>query len=242
MLEALEGVSGQLYLHVMGEPLLHPELEGLLDLCAGHGREVNLTTNGTLLAKRAELLLGARALRQVNVSLHAQTDSEALSVLEAAKAFIGSPGRRVMVSLRLWSGQDAPETAFLRDAVLRRFPDATPQTRRGAPAWRLTDGAHLELAQRFDWPDQALSYGKTGFCRGLRDQMAVLSDGTVCPCCLDRRGDISLGNLLRTPLAEILASARARALYDGFSARVAVERLCVGCSYKERFGSNGCGG
>ena len=36
------------YLHLMGEPLLHPELGELLSLCDSHHLKVSLTTNGTL--------------------------------------------------------------------------------------------------------------------------------------------------------------------------------------------------
>ncbi len=77
--------------------------------------------------------------------------------------------------------------------------------------------------------------GEQGFCMGLRDQIAVLSDGTVVPCCLDHEGDIALGNLFTSPLSEILASQRARALYDGFSRRLATEPLCRRCAYRVRF-------
>ena len=49
-----------LYLHVMGEPLLHPELGELLSIAGELGFRVCLTTNGTLLGERAELLLSRR--------------------------------------------------------------------------------------------------------------------------------------------------------------------------------------
>lgn len=38
-----------LYLHVMGEPLLHPQLGELLDIASRLGFRVIVTTNGTLL-------------------------------------------------------------------------------------------------------------------------------------------------------------------------------------------------
>ena len=63
----------------------------------------------------------------------------------------------------------------------------------------------------------------------------MLCDGTVVPCCLDHEGDIPLGNLFETPLEEILASPRARAIYEGFSRRRAVEPLCRSCGYARRF-------
>jgi cellobiose phosphorylase len=45
-----------LYFHLMGEPLCHPHLERFLEIAASHGFKVILTTNGTLLEKRQQLL------------------------------------------------------------------------------------------------------------------------------------------------------------------------------------------
>ena len=70
----------------------------------------------------------------------------------------------------------------------------------------------------------------------LRDQAAVLVDGTVIPCCLDHEGDIPLGNLFDAPMEEILSSPRARSLYEGFSRGKPSEALCRRCGFAERFG------
>ena len=64
----------------------------------------------------------------------------------------------------------------------------------------------------------------------------MLVDGTVVPCCLDHEGDIPLGNLFDTSMEEILASPRARALYEGFSRGKPPEALCRRCGFAERFG------
>ena len=55
----------------MGEPLLHPELDRMLDIARSHGFRVCITTNGTLLGKQQTALLAASGLHKVNVSLHA---------------------------------------------------------------------------------------------------------------------------------------------------------------------------
>ena len=100
----------------------------------------------------------------------------------------------------------------------------------------MADRVFLEWGEKFDWPDlQAPDRGETCFCYGLRDQVAVLSDGTVVPCCLDREGAMALGSLFETPLEEILETPRARAIYDGFSRREAVEPLCRTCGFARRF-------
>jgi molybdenum cofactor biosynthesis enzyme MoaA len=59
---------------VMGEPLLHPDLEKLLELCCQYGYKVNITTNGTLIKDKSGILNGAPALRQLNFSVHSHED------------------------------------------------------------------------------------------------------------------------------------------------------------------------
>ncbi|MGM9625335.1 MAG: SPASM domain-containing protein, partial [Eubacteriales bacterium] len=53
--------------------------------------------------------------------------------------------------------------------------------------------------------------------------------GTVLPCCLDRNGDLSLGNLFEAPLETILSSPRAARIYDGFTKHICSEDLCRRC-------------
>ena len=82
----------------------------------------------------------------------------------------------------------------------------------------------------------AQELGENHGCYGLRDQVGVLSDGTVVPCCLDHNGDIRLGNIYEQPIEEILNSPRAKAMVEGFSCRKAAEELCRKCGYARRFG------
>ena len=233
--------TGFLYLHVMGEPLLHPQLGELLEIGAAEGFRLCLTTNGTLLEARHELLLSAPALHKLSVSLHSMEGNNAgaldgylTGVWESVQA-LSRAG--IICALRLWNigGQETRNgeiLAFLGDR-LGTHPLDLPQLRRGS--WKLGQRLYLEQAEKFDWPELEGPERAAGFCLGLRDQVAVLVDGTVTPCCLDHEGDIPLGNLLAEELDGILASPRARAICDGFSQRRPSEALCRRCGFAERF-------
>lgn len=230
------------YLHVMGEPLLHPELGEILDACAGLDAKVCLTTNGVLLPGQRETLLPASALYKCSVSLHSMEGNGAgdlTGYLQSVWDFaVQAAGRGVICALRLWNmgGADRRNREIL-DFLAERIglhPLTCPQPRRGS--WRLGERLYLEQAERFDWPDLTAPESGTAFCRALRDQIAVLADGTAVPCCLDHEGDIPLGNLFYQTLPEILDSPRARALYEGFSRRQPSEALCRRCGYATRFG------
>ena len=238
----LRGHTSYLYVHVMGEPLLHPELGELLGIAAEEGFRACLTTNGTLLEEKTDLLLAAPALHKLSVSLHSAEGNglEKLGdylagVWESALALSGAG---VICALRLWNIGGAEERngeiyAFLREK-LGVHPLELPRPRQGS--WRLGERLYLERAEKFDWPDLDAPETGTRFCLGLRDQAAVLCDGTVVPCCLDHEGDVPLGNLLEQTLEEILASPRARAVYEGFSQGKPSEELCRRCGFAARFG------
>jgi len=229
------------YLHVMGEPLLHPQLREILQTCGELERKVFITTNGTLLEKRREELLAAPTLHKISISLHSMEGNGVEDLeryLEGVWRFVTEASeKKIVCALRLWNlgGGDKKNgeiLAFL-EKKLGAAPLAQPQPRPGS--WRLAPYLYLEQAERFEWPDLSAQESHATFCYGLRDQIAVLCDGTVVPCCLDHEGDIPLGNLFAQELAEILETPRAKAMYTGFSNRKPTEELCRRCGYARRF-------
>ena len=78
--EKLRGHTAYLYLHVMGEPLLHPQLEEILAIARQLDFRVCITTNGTLLPRRGRALAG---VHKVSVSLHSFEGNDRAEGLEA---------------------------------------------------------------------------------------------------------------------------------------------------------------
>lgn len=236
LLPKLRPYTEYLYFHLMGEPLCHPELQEFLRLAEDF--KVILTTNGTLLAKQQELLLSAPNLHKVNISLHA-FEANDLSVPFAkylADCFRfgqAAQGKKLIV-YRLWNqGGQEEKNGEILSQMEAFFPKPWASKRQGT---QIGAKIFLEYGEKFDWPDlQAQEDTEALFCYGLRDQLGILWDGTVVPCCLDHEGDIALGNLFTQEMDEILNSPRAKALYDGFTARQAVESLCRRCGYARRF-------
>lgn len=241
----LRGFTKFLYLHVMGEPLLHPLLPDFLSRADQLGFRVILTTNGVLLPAFHDALLDAPALHKVNVSLHAPEANQTMDIalpdyVDGCARFAAAAARTgKLCSLRLWNldGTDTRGESTLNGAILARlhtlFSDPWTENTHG---WRLRDRVFLEWGERFQWPDLAAEdHGEAGFCMGLRDQLAVLCDGTVVPCCLDHEGNLALGNLYETDLQTILDGREAREIYAGFSARKRTRELCRRCGYSQRF-------
>lgn len=238
LLPKLRPWSDFLYFHLMGEPLCHPKLGRFLELAGNAGFKVILTTNGTLLHRQQETLLSAPGLHKINISLHA-FEANDLSVpfdeyLHNCFAFGKAAAGKKLVVFRLWNngGADQKNEEILH-TMEAFFPKPWKEERRGI---RIGERTYLEYGDQFDWPDlSAADGGDAVFCYGLRDQIGVLCDGTVVPCCLDHEGDISLGNLQHQTMEEILESDRAVRIYNGFSRKTASEELCRKCAYARRF-------
>lgn len=238
LLPKLRPYTDFLYFHVMGEPLCHPDLSLFLKLAGEQGFKVIITTNGTLLRKNNEILLSALGLHKVNISLHA-FEANDLTIpfaqyLQDCFQFGRDSGGRKLVVYRLWNqgGAHSRNGEILR-TMKEFFPTEWITERQGT---RIAPRTYLEYGDKFDWPDLNAPEGDARmFCYGLRDQLGILWDGTVVPCCLDHEGDIALGNLLQQPMEEILNSPRAKGIYNGFSGDTAVEPLCRRCGYARRF-------
>ena len=244
VLDRLEGVTEYIYYHVMGEPLLHPDLKNLIGLASDAGFKCAITTNGTLLSSRRELLLRyADILHRVSISLHAPEGngkSIGKGYLSSAISFAKQiTPLGVNVIFRLWNldtderaGQNS-ENAYIEDELHREYPEEWLKRYSG---YRIAYRTFLEYDGLFVWPSESSAEGSEhGRCHALKQQIAILADGTVVPCCLDSDGNIPLGNIFDSELGEILSSDTAVKIARGFATGKAVHPLCKKCTYRERF-------
>ena len=234
----LARVTRFIYYHVMGEPLTHPKLGELVRISNSLGLKSVITTNGSLLAKKGEELI-ASGVYKVNISVHSFEDKEKESfqqyVYECLDFADKASKNGVLVILRLWNkGHDGGRNGDILNLLKERFADGEwKEDARGA---RIRHKLHLEYGDRFSWPDMSADEGSSDvFCYALRDHLAVLCDGTVVPCCLDRNGELALGNIFSQSIEDILSSDRAKSILCGFDNRKAVEELCRKCGYARRF-------
>ena len=237
ILDQLDGKTQYIYYHLMGEPLLHPELPVFLKMASERGFRSVITTNGTLLEKRGQEILDA-GIHKVSISLHSFEGSDTAAhraYLQEVATFADTAAREgVVVVLRLWNrgfdnGNNDTTLAFLKASL-------DGQWVANSRGLRIRDKFYLEWGDRFQWPDKdAPVQGEQFFCYGMRDHFGILCDGTVVPCCLDSEGVIHLGNVFSEDLSSILSSGRACAIAKGFDRRIASEDLCRRCGYAQRF-------
>lgn len=242
--------TDHIYFHLMGEPLLNENIGYFLDESARNDLKVNLTTNGTLLNKNVDKLINSKALRQVNISLHSfeanENTVELKEYINNVTDFIkkARENSEIICSIRLWNIDNAELKGAngLNNDILKMLEKnleldfSLGEKLQQSNQVKLKDKIYLNMAEKFQWPDiEIASIGEEVFCHGLRNQMGVLVDGTVVPCCLDSDGNIALGNIFNEELKDILEGERATNIYEGFSKRRAVEDLCKKCGYATRF-------
>ena len=222
-----------LYFHLMGEPFLHPLLPQFIQM-ARHKRFIPvLTTNGTLLPQRTDMLDALPHKLQVSLHSHEGNGKNDLKqYIDNAMAFATEAAHRgCVVVLRLWNegGYNSKNNDIL-NLIAQHHP--RPWTER-YDGWRLAENLYIENDNMFEWPDlqHAANDQEEVFCYALRNQIGVLADGSVVPCCLDHNGDMPLGNLYESSLEQILNSPRALAIYRGFTNHTAIEPLCQRCGY-----------
>ena len=234
----LQGVTKYLYYHLMGEPLTHPALPEMIRLASALGFRSVVTTNGTLLPRRGRELIES-GVYKVNISVHSfesGSKESYVNYISGCLDFAEQASRNgVLTVLRLWNnGCDEGRNASTLEMVERWFGKPWKVEPRGT---RLRERLYLEYGERFRWPDLAAEdMREQVFCYGLRDHFGILCDGRVVPCCLDREGEITLGNIFTGDIRQILETPRARAVAEGFSRRKAQEELCRKCGYARRFG------
>lgn len=232
--DRLRGEVRFLYFHLMGEPMLHGSLPQFVEMARKKGFVPVLTTNGTLLTTPVADALLASLPYKIQISLHSQEGNSRFNLeqyIDEVMRFAMQAGEKgTVVVLRLWNqgGFDSANSEVLR-CLARHIPQ--PWTER-YDGYKLADKIYLEYDKMFEWPEeQHDALAAESFCYALRNQIGVLVDGSVVPCCLDHDGIMTLGNLFDSPLSEILASSRAKNIYEGFSQHRAVEPLCQRCGY-----------
>lgn len=236
--EKLRPYTKYLYLHVLGEPLLHPQLDEILSVCDSLESKVTLTTNGIRTNEQKRVLLSHNSLYKLCFSLHAY-EANALRIsldeyLEGILRFAKEKPDGMLLVFKLWNeGGENERNAEILSRLRARFP-LYEETRSG---YKLDENVYLDFAHRFIWPDPGEREREPRFCMALRDQIAVLCDGTAVPCCLDAEGELRLGNLYTDSVSDLLSCERAQTIKKGFSEGKPVENLCKHCDFaKRKFG------
>ena len=240
LLSNVNDYTDYIYLHVKGEPLLYQYLDKILDLCEKYHKKVNITTNGTLIKDRINELAHP-VVRQINISLHSENEKE--NYLEEIFNSVDNLKDKIII-YRFWTmdnGNLSEKSTEIVNKISKHYKLSTEIVEKVKTEnhIKLRDNLYIDKKNESVWPNLENNYyNEVGTCYALKDQLAILVDGTVVPCCLDSDGVINLGNIYEKTLEEIINSDRYQKMKEGFLNHKVNEELCKHCSFKDQLEIN----
>ena len=237
ILSKIKDYTNYIYLHVKGEPLLHPNIIEMIELAEKYDLKVNLTTNGTLFKKYAKRLGECNNLNKINFSLHSENKQD--NYLEDIFNNVKKLSNNTTVIYRLWTLEnnkiDRKSTKIVNKIKeYYNLPQETVEKIKIEKNIKINSTIYVDKDNYFEWPT-INNHKSCGFCFALKTHIAILVDGTVVPCCLDSDGIISLGNIFNESLDEIIYKERYTNLKQSFQNKQPIEDLCKSCTFKEKF-------
>jgi radical SAM protein with 4Fe4S-binding SPASM domain len=180
--------------------------------------------------------------RQINISLHDLEENVSKEDLpryiESFLQFADKISETTYINLRLWNRTDASLSDFNQKCIsvlseklgVEMTVFAEENLRKGI---HLRKHIYLQNANRFEWPnvDKPQSDSpKT--CYALKDHIAILSDGSIVPCCIDADAHLHLGNIYTDDLWQVVHTKKALLIKEGFARKEAIEDFCKVCGFR----------
>ena len=227
-------------LHVKGEPLLHKEFKDILGILEKYNLKSNITTNGTLIKEKLEVIKNSKAVRQINFSIHSSIQNENLgdrylqNIFESVEEL-----KDTIISYRLWNMKNIKENEINLEIIkeIENYYNIQNLKQRLTEKefFKIKKNIFINQDTEFTWPDinKEIIIEK-GRCLALKEQVAILVDGTVVPCCLDNNGDIPLGNIFKESMEDILNKPKSITIKKNFENGIITCNLCKTCGFLER--------
>ena len=226
LLNKLKGYTNYLYFHLMGEPLIHPNINELIELGSKYFN-INITTNGYFIDR----IKNNKNITQINISLHSFNEKYNKSIDEYFNNIFDSTDKlvsnNVIINYRIWTN-----TKY-KDLIIDKLNYYYNVKIIGNT--KIRDNIFIEFDSEFIWPELNNNYfNDVGSCMGLRTHIGILVDGTVVPCCLDTNGIINLGNIYKEDLRDILNKKIVKDMKENFKNNKKIENLCKHCNFYDR--------
>lgn len=232
IINQISSYTNTIYLHILGEPLLHPSFVKLIEICNLNDLDVRLTTNGTLLNNYD---FSKIKIKKINISLQSliNFDKEYLETyFSNIKVFLQQVKSKLItkelgIDFRIWNDKGNNEVIKLNNLIkdyLHSFLNIKEY-----PNVRISE------EEEFSWPDEKDPKHKFNKCLGGKTHIGILVNGDVVMCCLDYQGKTKLGNIYEESLNNIIDGVTyQKAILCNTSGNM-IFPLCESCKYRNRF-------
>ena len=235
LLDQAPDIGVKLLVLTGGEPFLRKDLFGIIDRARDQQLTVNITTNGTMLERRIRLL-AAHPPHSLSVSMDGLDDTHdklrgrpgtarrAWRGIERVIAetdivmnvyfvvtrenvdqlkTVYDRARAAGAEFDFWPVNGHPDLGIADDQGRQVYRDAVQHILAHEPQ-RQQHAAFYEYGL-----DYLGGLRDPVRCLGLSEQFGIDQEGRVVPCCVWGIEDLAVGNIMETPLAELLTSPRA---------------------------------
>lgn len=222
ILKKIKGYTNYLYFHILGEPLLHPNIKKYIKLAKENNFMINITTNGYLIKRIKDI----NEIRQLNISLHSYDEKYGIPLEQYMNDIFDVVDNleNTYISYRIWINNKYNEQII---NILNNHYNTNIKEKK-----KIKNNIFFSEFHEFIWPDLDNNYyNDKGKCYALKDHIGILSNGNIVPCCLDTKGIIILGNIYNDDLKKILNSTRVNKMINNFKNNKKCEELCKHCNF-----------
>lgn len=227
IINKIKNYTKEIYLHILGEPLLHPNINEFIEYANNNNILVNITTNGYLIKN-----INSDNIHRLNISLHSYNEIYNLDIknyLDNIFNVIDNIKDKTFISLRLWINNK--NTEYILNYINNKYKINITNLKENNKI-KVTNNLIIDTFHEFIWPDLNNDYyNEIGTCKGLIDHIGILSDGTIIPCCLDTLGTINLGNIYQDEISDVLEKTLVKEMIDNFKKGYKCQELCKHCSF-----------
>ena len=222
-----------IYLHILGEPLLHPNFKEILNLLDKYSMKLQLVTNGTLLNKYPNILEHS-CIRKLSISLHSINNININDIyFETINKLIDNHSN-TNIELRFYDKDNLSRQLndYLNYLKQRYKFETTAKNN----SYKINNNTYIYFEDFFKWPDiNDKELSNIGTCHGAIDMIAINSNSDVTICCLDPKAYNKIGNLKINTLDEVLNSDKYQNYINEFKNKIISSEICKKCTYRLRF-------
>lgn len=223
-------------LHLMGDPLLNPEIYKMIAYCRKFGLRTVISTNGMALTKKACSEIYESGLDIILLSF----DGGSKEIFE--KVRVGANFEQVVKSYRNFLEMQKDYTQKIRPVIqMIKFKTTKEETEAFYKLWNGFK-ADVIIKPFTRWQgdneiiNKLMSFNPSTLENSLCDRawqwLTVISDGTVIPCCRDYDATVRLGNLKEQSVEELWNSSAFTSFRKMHAAGRSKANICRKCDYK----------
>ncbi len=219
------------YLHGLGEPLLHPKIFPMIDYCNKKGVKVGISTNATKLNRTKAHQLIQSKLDYLILAFDGATKKTYESIRRNAD-FLKTKSN-IEYYLAEKKNSESKTFALIQFIYMDKNKNEIPlflKMWRDSGANILRTRSVIDLTHDGNFP----GIERKKSCFYIWRQVSIFWDGTVVPCCEDALGLYPLGDFKKQSLAEIWNGERMRVLRTKTSqGKFSKIPLCRRCQYPQ---------